>query len=308
MQATTPTSLQNIDHAVVIGLGATGLSVARYLSAFDVPLSVVDISPDHMDRYASFGDYALAKSRVLKGCRMAVLPLHDSSVAQFTAPSNTRHFALQAPQSNSDYGVVNRKGRHWLMHGSRRLTKVKDIPLIGQHNVLDVLAAFALLEPFNLERKALVEAVRSAHGLPHRMEWVADIDGVVWVNDSKATNVGAAVTALSGFDQPIIWLAGGEGKDADFSELTQVLPGQVKHVIAFGRDADAILAQIPQTLPTTRVDSMQQAVVSAQRFAVSGDAVLLSPACASFDMYLNYEARGDDFKSAVRALSSEATQ
>ena len=268
--------------------------------------AILNISADHMDRYDSFGDYVLAKAKILKGSEIAVLPSHDSSVSQITTQSKVLSFGLQEPTHKKEFGIEQRQGRRWLTKGKHKLMAVRDIPLIGSHNISNVLAAFALLDPFKLDLGAQVGAVKSFKGLPHRMQTVAQNKGVTWVNDSKATNVGAAVSALTSIDKPIIWIAGGDGKGADFSDLAQAMTAQIKLLVALGRDAPSIIAAVRAKVEVVQASSMQDAVEIADKHASEGDVVLLSPACASFDMYRNYEERGEDFATCVLARTKEA--
>jgi UDP-N-acetylmuramoylalanine--D-glutamate ligase len=185
------------------------------------------------------------------------------------------------------------------MQGDKKLMALRDVPLVGAHNAANVLAAFALLDDFGLDIALMVQAIKKFAGLPHRMQTVANDNGVVWVNDSKATNIGASAAALKNLDQPIIWIAGGDGKGADFTEFDDVDTAQVKHLITLGRDGDQIAKVFEGRLPVSRVTTLMQAVTTANQLAVKGDLVLLSPACASFDMFSNYIARGEEFVRCV---------
>jgi UDP-N-acetylmuramoylalanine--D-glutamate ligase len=266
--------------------------------------TILNISADHMDRYTSFGDYVLAKARILKGSKIAVLPSHDSGVSQITTSNKIVRFSLQEPQAECDFGLHRIQGRRWLLKGKKKIMQLRDVPLVGTHNVSNVLAAFALLDDFKLDTATMIDAVKSFEGLPHRMQTVAQNKGVIWVNDSKATNIGATASALKSLEQPIIWIAGGEGKGADFSELAELDTHQIKHLITLGRDGDQIANVFAQRLQISSVATLKEAVLLAAERAVSGDLVLLSPACASFDMFANYVDRGEQFVACVNALSS----
>ena len=266
--------------------------------------TILNISADHMDRYASFGDYVLAKARVLKGSKIAVLPSHDSGVSQITTSNDIVRFSLQEPQAECDFGLHRTQGKRWLLSGSRKIMQLRDVPLVGTHNISNVLAAFALLADFKLDIAPMVRAVKNFKGLSHRMQTVAQTNGVVWVNDSKATNIGATASALKSLEQPIIWIAGGEGKGADFNELAELDSTQIKHLITLGRDGDQIAKVFAKRLPINSVKTLNEAVLLAAELAVKGDLVLLSPACASFDMFANYVERGEQFVECVTALTS----
>jgi len=266
--------------------------------------TILNISADHMDRYASFGDYVLAKARVLKGSKIAVLPSHFSGVSQITTSNDIVRFSLQEPQAECDFGLHRTQGKRWLLSGSRKIMQLRDVPLVGTHNISNVLAAFALLADFKLDIAPMVRAVKNFKGLSHRMQTVAQTNGVVWVNDSKATNIGATASALKSLEQPIIWIAGGEGKGADFNELAELDSTQIKHLITLGRDGDQIAKVFAKRLPINSVKTLNEAVLLAAELAVKGDLVLLSPACASFDMFANYVERGEQFVECVTALTS----
>ncbi len=264
--------------------------------------TILNISADHMDRYDSMGDYVLAKARVLRGAERAILPRHEEHLEQITNINKCLRFGLDKPASEHDFGVVRKKSGRWLMKGDKRLMMLRDIPLVGLHNVANVLTAFALVDFLDIELERLVNVVVAFQGLPHRMQTVSVVNQVTWVNDSKATNIGATSTALQNLEGDVYWLAGGEGKGADFTELKTVLPGSVKLAILFGKDADAISTAVSEKVETVRVESLQAAVTLAHEKAEPGSVVLLSPACASFDMFKDFEDRGDQFRQAVSTL------
>ena len=269
--------------------------------------AILNISEDHMDRYDSMGDYVLAKARILRGAKHVVLPRHDEQLKQITNVSDALCFDLDEPSAKSDFGVKRQSSGRWLMHGEDRLIKLNDIQLIGLHNVKNVLSAFALVDFLNLPLNSLVDAVKSFEGLAHRMQTVANHAGVTWVNDSKATNIGATSTALKNLEKDVIWIAGGEGKGADFNELRNAIKSNTKHLILIGADAAKIGKALDGLLPIELADDMQAAVVNAAKLAKPDDIVLLSPACASFDMYQNFEKRGDDFAACVKRVVSEGS-
>lgn len=264
--------------------------------------AILNVSADHMDRYDSMGDYLLAKARILRGAKRAVVPRHDEQLNQITNVSHSLSFDLDEPSNDSEFGVIRHSNYRWLAKGSERLIKLRRIPLIGLHNVKNVLAAFALVDFLELPREHLVDAVKLFKGLPHRMQTVLENNQVTWVNDSKATNVGATSTALLNLEQDVVWIAGGQGKDADFSALRDAIAGNIRQLILFGEDAGKIEQALTGLLPIQRVNDMQAAVKLAQKVATENSIVLLSPACASFDMYKNFEQRGEDFTQCAQAL------
>lgn len=264
---------------------------------------ILNVSDDHMDRYESIGDYLLAKLRVFKGAERVIIYRHDELLKQVSLPKeNLITYGLDEPKNNNDFGVKKTANKEWLVKGEARLMKRQDIPLTGKHNVANVLAALALTEKFKLDQKKVLQAIKKFKGLPHRTELIRELKGITWINDSKATNVGATTAALQGIEEKVILIAGGQGKDADFSELADVMSERVKCVILFGEDAQKIYIAIKHNVKTYCVIDMSQAVNKAQKLAEKGDVVLLSPACASFDMYSGFDARGDDFRQQVEAL------
>jgi UDP-N-acetylmuramoylalanine--D-glutamate ligase len=188
------------------------------------------------------------------------------------------------------------------MHGTSPLMALHDLPLEGRHNAANALAALALGVAVGLDVDAMCSALKTFKGLNHRMQRVAQQHGVTWVNDSKATNIGACVAALEGYDRKVILIAGGDGKGADMTELTPVVKEKTKRVVLMGKDADLIEQALAGCVPVHRADNMVQAVQIAASLATEGDSVLLSPACASLDQYKNYQDRGNQFAEAVLAL------
>lgn len=202
--------------------------------------------------------------------------------------------------------MVNGSSGRWLVKGSERIIRLKEIPLLGLHNVKNVLAAYALVDALKLPLDKITEAVKAFIGLPHRMQTVAESNGVTWVNDSKATNVGATSTALKNLEQDTIWIGGGQGKGADFSELKDSITSSVKLLILLGEDAPLIERSLDQVVPMIKVSDMREAVIEAARRAEPNSIVLLSPACASFDMFDSFEHRGNEFVAQVKAHISRS--
>lgn len=267
--------------------------------------TVLNVSPDHLDRYATLDDYAAAKARIFQGCSTAVINREDARVCAMPAPGQTQlSFGLEAPR-DGNYGVVSDTGERWLTCGRERLLRVSELQIRGNHNVANALAALALAEAAGLPRAAMLTALRDFSGLPHRMEFVAVVGGVTWYNDSKATNVGATLAAVSGLSRSIVLIAGGDGKHQDFVPLAAALAGKARAVVLLGQDAAAIEAAIGARLPVTRVKDMESAVETAAHLARPNDVVLLSPACSSLDMFDNFEHRGRVFAQAVRRLGGE---
>ncbi|MFM8331714.1 MAG: glutamate ligase domain-containing protein, partial [Candidatus Methylumidiphilus sp.] len=193
-------------------------------------------------------------------------------------------------------------GKDWLLRGAEPLLPVAEIRIKGRHNAANALAAIALGDAVGLSLAGMTKALREFPGLAHRMQWVADVGGVSYVNDSKATNVGACMAALAGLSEPAVLIAGGDGKGADFSVLAEVVAAKVRAMVLMGRDAPLLEQALGALVPTVRADNMKQAVAAARGLAQKGDVVLLAPACASLDQYKDYQERGRVFADAVRSL------
>ena len=263
---------------------------------------ILNVSPDHMDRYSNLDDYAKAKQRIYRNAELQIVNLDDPLTARL-ADASRRHigFGLQ-PACEGDYGIQMFDGEAWLSYGEERLLRASEIRMAGRHNLSNALAALALGAAAGLPRQAMFETLRLFGGLAHRTQWVAERDGVVWYNDSKGTNIGATLAAVIGMDRPVVLIAGGLGKGADFRMLREPLQGRVRAAILIGQDAALIETALQGAVATHRADSMEQAVSLAAKLAEAGDAVLLSPACASFDMFNGYDHRGEVFMDAVRRL------
>ncbi|HBR96854.1 MAG TPA: UDP-N-acetylmuramoyl-L-alanine--D-glutamate ligase, partial [Gammaproteobacteria bacterium] len=213
---------------------------------------------------------------------------------------NTVYFSDDAPASADDYGISEQAGVRYLAHGNEQIVPVEDLVVPGLHNVSNALAAIALAQALEIPVAAMVAGLSRFTGLPHRMQLVAEKNGMRWFNDSKGTNVGATVEAISGMGAPVVLIAGGVGKAADFSPLAAVVAESVKAVILLGRDATQIAAALESAqTPISFVESLHDAVTQAATVAVPGDVILFSPACASFDMFRNFEERGDAFVREV---------
>jgi UDP-N-acetylmuramoylalanine--D-glutamate ligase len=260
--------------------------------------TVLNLSEDHLDRYASVADYAGAKARIFEGDGVQVLNRDDArSLAMARPGRRVVSFGLDAP-SAENYGL--RRGA--LVEGAHTLIEASALPLHGAHNVANALAACALARASGVPRERLREGLASFRGLPHRLELVARRRGVDWYDDSKGTNVGATIAALRGLGKRAVLILGGEGKGQDFGSLRAPVAEYASHVMLIGRDAPLIEAALAG-LPLERCASLEQAVERAARLARRGEAVLLSPACASFDMFRDYKHRGEAFAAAVKALS-----
>ena len=265
--------------------------------------AVLNVTADHMDRYRDIDEYAQTKARIFRGNGTMVLNADDSLVTRMRQSGRrTVYFGLERPAGAQDYGLDEVKGAAWLMRGKQPLMPADEVPLAGRHNLANVLAAMALAEAAGVASDAACSAVREFKGLKHRTELVADRNGVRWYDDSKGTNVGATVAALNGMTSPVVLIAGGDGKGQDFSGLKTAAAQHARAVVLIGRDAPLIEAALGDAVAIRRARDMHDAVSIARGLAQPGDVVLLSPACASFDMFRNYEHRAEVFRAAVEEL------
>jgi UDP-N-acetylmuramoylalanine--D-glutamate ligase len=262
--------------------------------------AMLNLSEDHLDRYAGLAEYATAKARIFMGEGAQVLNRCDSaSMAMAAAGRMQVTFGMDAPEMAEDFGIAE----GWLLRGGERILAMADLPVTGAHNVSNALAACALAHLAGVPVAALAQGLRSFRGLPHRMQRVAMRGGVEWLDDSKGTNVGATVAALNGLGRPAILILGGEGKGQNFSPLAPAVKAHAKQVLLIGRDASLIHRALDKTgIPIENTKTLQEAVWRAAEIARPGDAVLLSPACASFDMFRDYKHRGEAFAAAVKTL------
>ncbi len=265
--------------------------------------TMLNLSEDHLDRYAGLAEYAAAKARVFQGAGVQILNRCDSASMALARDGRTLvTFGLDAPAMPEDFGIAS----GWLCRGKEKIFQEKDLPLSGSHNTANTLAACALAYQAGAPLASLGAALRSFHGLPHRMQRIAERGGVAWFDDSKGTNVGATVAALRGLDRKAVLILGGEGKGQDFSPLGPVVKDKAKHVLLIGKDASLIKRAIVDTkIPAETAKNLEAAVARAAEIARAGDAVLLSPACASFDMFRDYKHRGEAFAAAVKALGDD---
>jgi UDP-N-acetylmuramoylalanine--D-glutamate ligase len=262
---------------------------------------VLNVTADHMDRYASVAEYARAKARIFSKAATLVLNADDPWVAGMRREAK-RTVTFSVQRADADFSLLRAGAQLLLARRGEALLDTARMKIAGLHNAANALAALALGEAAGLPMPAMLEALESFPGLAHRSAWVADIGGVRFIDDSKGTNVGAAVAAVAGTPRPVVLIAGGEGKGQDFAPLAAAFRGKVRHCVLIGRDAPAIAAVLKGVCTLENAATMAQAVQAAQRAARPGDAVLLSPACASFDMYRDYGHRGDEFAAAVRDL------
>lgn len=269
---------------------------------------VLNVSEDHMDRYADLAAYHLAKHRIFRGARQVVINRDDPLTRPLVADQlPCWSFGLDKPDFKG-FGLIEQDGEKYLAFEFTALMPVSELKTSGAHNQANALAALALGHAAGLPMAAMLQALRDFAGLPHRCQWVGQHAAVDYYDDSKATNVGAALAAIEGFGGDLqgkqVLIAGGDGKGADFSALVGPISRHCRAVVLLGRDADRLEQVLTGQVPLHRVSSLEEAVTAAAALAQPGDAVLLSPACASLDMFSNFEERGRLFAAAVGRLSA----
>ncbi|MEX6502344.1 UDP-N-acetylmuramoyl-L-alanine--D-glutamate ligase [Pseudomonas zhanjiangensis] len=266
----------------------------------------LNISEDHMDRYDSLAAYHLAKHRIFRGARQVVVNRDDALSRPLIADQvPCWSFGLGKPDFKR-FGLLEEQGEKYLAYQFEALLPVRELRIRGAHNQSNALAALALGHAVGLPMAAMLETLKRFSGLAHRCQWVGERKAVAYYDDSKATNVGAALAAIDGLGADIagklVLIAGGDGKGADFSALRAPVARFCRAVILLGRDAERLASALGDAVPLVRVASLAEAVQRASALAQPSDAVLLSPACASLDMFKNFEERGRLFAQAVEAL------
>ncbi|MGH8126817.1 MAG: UDP-N-acetylmuramoyl-L-alanine--D-glutamate ligase [Gammaproteobacteria bacterium] len=261
--------------------------------------TVLNVSDDHLDRHGSIEAYVNAKARIYARSQVAVINREDARVmAMPFGDATCIGFGLDVPPSECDYGLRDET----LCRGEQTLMPTADVPLAGRHNLANVLAAWAIAAAAGVDDASIARAVRAFRPLAHRLTPVGERAGVRYFDDSKATNVSAATATLAGLADPLVVIAGGQGKGQDFTAFAGMLAERARAVVLLGVDAPLIERAIAGRIPVVRATSMEQAVSAAARLAWAGDSVVLAPACASLDMFDNYASRGDAFARAVEVL------
>lgn len=267
---------------------------------------VLNISADHMDRYPDVESYAKVKADIYNLAEIGVYNLDDPAVAAMRrGRESDLLYTLGEPVENC-FGLRRSGDTEWICYEQRQLLPSAKLLVPGRHNLSNALAALAIGSAMGMSEQAMLDALSGFKGLSHRTQFVAEQNGVRWYNDSKGTNVGACIAALQGFagSGKTVLIAGGDGKGADFSPLAPVVKEYARAVVLIGRDAPIIERALADTVPLLHAESMEQAVAVAAGQARPGDQVLLSPACASFDMYTGYEQRGEVYMDRVQGLLS----
>ena len=262
---------------------------------------VLNVSEDHLDRHGDINHYASLKERIYRGDGVMLINLDDPRVsAMADSQRNVWRYGIGTPVNEHVYGLRQHHGEDWLARGHTLLMATKEIRIPGRHNQSNALAALALGEACGIPLKARLQALREYAGLAHRCQWVRELGGVNYYNDSKGTNVGASLAAINGMPgNKVVLIAGGQGKGQDFSPLREVLEERARALVLIGEDAGLLADALAGCCRIEYADSMSAAVEKAGCLALPGDSVLLSPACASFDMFRNYQDRGEQFCAAL---------
>ncbi len=265
---------------------------------------VLNVSADHLDRYATFRHYADSKARIFLHCETAVVNADEPDVVRMPR-SGSRVISFALNDARADYSLATPAGSRepWLARRGAPLLPLTALRISGRHNAANALATLALGDALRLPMQPMLDELREFTGLPHRAQWVADFNGVRYINDSKGTNIGATLAAVGGLSGPLVVIAGGDGKGQDFTPLAAAFRGKVRTAVLLGRDASLIETALTGVCHTARVAGMEDAVRAAARFAQPGDTVLLSPACSSLDMFRDYAQRGAAFAAAVQELA-----
>ena len=309
-------ALDLLDDAVelyVLELSSFQLDTTHSLKA--AAAVVLNLSPDHMDRYADLGAYAASKQKALANARVGVHNVDDPRVMAMTGSVEKWCFTLGEPLAAAEdvfgcqrvFGVRQLEDGPWLCRGEQPLLAAAEVRMPGLHNRANALAALAMGSALQLDLDAMCAVLRRFPGLPHRTQFVTERGGVRWYNDSKGTNVGACIAALEGLAKDdhsrTVLIAGGDCKGAAFEELVPAIVAHARAVVLIGRDAQDIARVIAGKVLVHHASDMADAVRQAAELSRFGDRVLLSPACASFDMFRDYMHRGEVFMDAVRGLA-----
>jgi UDP-N-acetylmuramoylalanine--D-glutamate ligase len=295
---------QPVPDLYVLELSSFQLEVTRSLNCRAA--AVLNVSDDHLDRHLELENYAHIKARIFSGDGIMVINADDPVVAAMAdATRSVVRFSLSEPTSPNDYGLRRESGGDYLCRGAETLMAATEVRMPGRHNLANALAALALGDAVGLPLSAMMQALRTFPGLPHRCQWVAEIDGVNYYEDSKGTNVGATLAALQGMPgEKVVLIAGGQGKGQDFTPLKETVASRARAVILMGEDARMLEQALRGCATIEFATSMEEAVRLAAEAALPSDSVLLSPACASFDMFSNYVERGEAFSAAVKGRAA----
>lgn len=267
--------------------------------------SILNLSADHLDRYPDFATYVAAKHPIYTQCECAVVNRHDPLTVPRQGQMRRLSFGLDAPKSNDDFGVIEKNHTRYLAQGQTCLMPISEMKIFGEHNVANALSALAIGAGMGLSQEVMCETLREFTGLPHRCQLVHAEGGVQWINDSKATNPASSLAAIEGLgpqiEGKIVLILGGDTKGADFNVMLSAVKKFVSYIVLLGKDTSELFGLFKDLVPCVPVTSMVDAVAKSTLFAKKGDMVLLAPACASFDLFKNFEDRGEQFASIVKA-------
>jgi len=295
------TQRANQPDTVIVELSSFQLETLTSMQA--ISASVLNLSDDHLDRHKTLANYQAIKQGIYPQAKIAVVNREDNATVSLVAEQEVISFGLDKP-AQGHFGLEVIENKQWLMFGKQTLISIEQLPLAGMHNAMNYMAALALGYSAGWSLSAMTENLTGFNGLAHRCQRVPSEDGIQWINDSKATNVGATLAAITGLaptisqDSQLILIAGGDGKGADFSPLKPLFRSNISQLITLGKDGPELARIVNNAI---EVDSLSQAVCKAKEIAKAGDMVLLSPACASIDMFKNFAARGEQFIIAVQA-------
>ncbi len=295
------TQRANQPDTVIVELSSFQLETLTSMQA--IAASVLNLSDDHLDRHKTLANYQAIKQSIYPQAKIAVVNREDNATLSLVDGQESISFGLDKPKQGH-FGLAVIENKQWLVFGEQALIAIEQLPLAGMHNAMNYMAALALGYSAGWSLSAMTENLTGFIGLAHRCQRIKTEDGIQWINDSKATNVGATLAAITGLsptiakDNQLILIAGGDGKGADFSPLIKLLNHDVSQVITLGKDGSELAGLVSNAI---EVNSLNEAVLEAKKIAKSGDLVLLSPACASIDMFKNFIARGEQFIAAVQA-------
>jgi len=297
--------LQHNPHANLFVLELSSFQLETTYSLKPHVATILNITPDHMDRYNTLHDYQQAKYRVYQHCHVAVCNRDDALTECHERKLEKFYFTLNAPKQN-EFGLLKKGNATYLAYEHKPLLAINELPVMGKHYQANALAALAIGHGFGFSLGPMLEVLREFKGLPHRCQFVRERNGVKWYNDSKGTNVGATQAAIEGLGSEItgklVLIAGGLGKNADFSQLAPLIEKYSRHIVLIGEAAKEMAAVLDNNFPTSFARTMDEAIHCADAAAKPGDSVLLSPACASYDMFKNFEHRGQVFMEIVEKL------
>lgn len=293
------------DDAQLYVLELSSFQLETTYSLKPLAATILNISPDHMDRYNTLNDYIIAKQRIFNSCQIAIINRDDPvSYSDLKGIKQIISFGLNVSKNDSEFGLIEQQNKFYITRGKEILLAADEMGIKGKHHLANAMAALALGEAVSLPLQSMLQTLKKFPGLPHRCQWLVKKNEVDWYNDSKGTNISSTIAAIEGLGSLIkgklILIAGGLGKQQDFSLLRDAVKNHVKMVILIGQDAPVIAAALEDTVSLAFANDLKAAVLTANQYAHAGDAVLLSPACASFDMFKNFEHRGDVFIELVK--------